>query len=97
MAMKHPPHPGGLVGDEIGALGLTVETAATGLGVKHQDLAALIRGETPISPEMAFRLEKAVGSSADLWLRLQVAYDLAQVRDREAEIVVTRLASALAL
>lgn len=42
---------------------------------------------------MAIRLEKAFGTSADLWVRLQTAYDLAQVRLREKEIKVRRYKS----
>lgn len=38
---------------------------------------------------MAIRLEKVFGSSAEMWLRLQLAYDLAQTRAREPEIVAT--------
>jgi antitoxin HigA-1 len=37
---------------------------------------------------MAVRLAKAFGGSAEIWLRLQAAHDLAQVRQREAEIKV---------
>jgi addiction module HigA family antidote len=40
---------------------------------------------------MAVKLEKAIGSTADTWLRMQMNYDLAQVRKREASIKVTRL------
>ena len=47
-------------------------------------------GQAGISPEMAIRLEKAGWSNADMWLRLQSQYDLAQVRRREDEIKVER-------
>jgi plasmid maintenance system antidote protein VapI len=40
---------------------------------------------------MALRLEKALGSSAEFWLRMQINHDLAQARKRSAEITVTRL------
>src|SRR3546814_9580852 len=46
-----------------------------------------------ISPEMAVRLEKAFGSSAELWVRLQSAYDLAQVRKRRSEEHTSELQS----
>jgi addiction module HigA family antidote len=39
---------------------------------------------------MAIRLEKAFGSSADVWLRMQAAYDLAQARTHENRIDVKR-------
>ena len=44
------------------------------------------------SAEMAIRFEKVFGLKADMMLRMQVAYDLAQVRSREREIVVDRVA-----
>ena len=86
--MKSPPHPGLGLRDEIEALGLTVAKAADGLGVTRQQLYRVIRGESGVTPEMAIRLEKAIGGTADSWLRLQTAYDLAQARRREASIKV---------
>ncbi|MDQ0470620.1 HigA family addiction module antitoxin [Labrys wisconsinensis] len=91
MPMKSPPHPGSLVKDELEAMGLSVAEAAQGLGVTRQQLYKVIKGDSAVSPDMALRLEKAIGGTAAAWLRMQTAFDLAQVRQREAEIVVTRL------
>lgn len=52
----------------------------------------VVNCQSAISPEMALRPEKAIGSSADAWLRMQPAYDLAKLREPEGEIVVRRLA-----
>lgn len=93
MPMKNPPHPGRSIKDDIEALGLTVAEAAQGLGVTRQQLYRVIRGDSAITPEMAFRLEKAVGGTADTWLRMQVNYDLAQVRARASSIIVRPLGS----
>ena len=91
MPMFNPPHPGRLVRQEcIEALGLSVTKAASVLGVTRQTLNNLVNEKAVISPEMAIRLEKAFGSSADTWLRLQAAYDLAQARKKEDEIEVSR-------
>jgi addiction module HigA family antidote len=92
MAMKNPPHPGGLIRDNLADLGLSVAEGATGLGVTRQQLYKVINGQSSVTPEMALRLEKAFGGSADVWLRMQINYDLALVRRREKEIAVTRLA-----
>ena len=43
---------------------------------------------------MAIRLDKAFGAGADMWLRLQAAYDLAQAMKRADEIKVERLSPA---
>jgi antitoxin HigA-1 len=80
MAPKNPAHPGGLIRDDIKGLGLTVAEAALGLGVTRQQLYRVIRGESGISPEMAVRLEKAFGGSAEAWLRMQLNHDLARIR-----------------
>jgi addiction module HigA family antidote len=88
MPMKNPPHPGRSIKDDIEALGLSVAEASQGLGVTRQQLYRVIRGDSAITPEMALRLEKAIGGTADTWLRMQVNYDLAQVRARGSSIVV---------
>lgn len=91
MPMKHPPHPGRLVKDSIDALGFSVAEAARGLGVTRQQLYKIINEASAVTPEMAVRLERALGSSADAWLRMQAAHDLAQVRARPGKIGVRRL------
>jgi addiction module HigA family antidote len=93
MPMKNPPHPGLHVRrDCLEPLGLSVTAAAKGLGVTRQALNNLVNGKSGISPEMAVRLSKAFGGSAGVWLRLQLAYDLAQVERRAASIKVRRMA-----
>jgi len=92
MPMKNPPHPGEMIGDEIEALGVSISQAAKALGVTRQQLHNLIAGRSGITPEMAVRLEMAIGGSADTWVRLQTNYDLAQIRSRATPLKVTKLA-----
>ena len=61
------------------------------LGVTRQALNNLLNGKSGISPEMAVRLAKAFGSSAETWLGIQLDYDLAQVRSRNIEANVKRV------
>ena len=83
MAMKNPPHPGGVIRRLcIEPLGLTVQDAANGLGVSRKQLSDLLNGHASISLEMAYRLSVAFGGSPESWLREQLNYDLAQ-GDRE--------------
>ena len=87
--MKNPPHPGLTVRhDCLEPLGITVTEAAKVLGVTRQALNNLVNGKSGISPEMAVRLAKAFGSSAETWLGIQLDYDLAQVRRRSIELNV---------
>ena len=79
--MKTPPHPGSVVlHDCIEPLHLTITAAAAALGVTRPSLSELVNGKRAISPEMAVRLSKAFGGSAESWLTQQAHYDLAQVR-----------------
>jgi addiction module HigA family antidote len=94
MPMKNPPHPGAGLRDDIAAVGLSVADAAAGLGVTRQQLNRVIRGESAISPEMAIRLEKAIGGTAEGWLRMQAAHDLARARQREIKVTKLRRPSA---
>jgi addiction module HigA family antidote len=92
MAMLNPPHPGlSIRRDCLEPLGLNVTEAAKALGVTRQALNNLVNGKSGISPEMAIRLDKAFGGGAETWLRLQMAYDLAQAQKGAAKITVQRL------
>ena len=89
MTLKNPPHPGLSVRhDCIEPLGLTIAEAAEALGVTRQTLNNLVNGKSGISADMAIRLDKAFGGGAEAWLRLQMAYDLAQARQHEGDINV---------
>jgi addiction module HigA family antidote len=96
MTMKNPSHPGRLIKADLEELGISVAEAATGLGVTRQQLYRIIKGENAISPDMALRLEKAIGSTADMWLRMQMNYDLAQARLRAPATEVKKLESKVA-
>ena len=87
MPMHNPSRPGDMVSRMIKELDITVTDAARHLGVTRQTLNNLINNErTSVSPEMAVRLETVFGSTADNWLRMQAAYDAAQVRKRQSTI-----------
>jgi len=92
--MKNPPHPGLGIRDELEELGLSVAEAAKGLGVTRQQLHRVISGKSGITPEMAMRLQKAIGGTAEMWMQLQMNYDLAQIQQRAASIKVKRLVPA---
>lgn len=91
MPMKNPPHPGEVIRELcLAPLELTVTDAAKGLGVSRKTLSELLNGHAGISPEMAIRLSKAFGGSAESWLTQQMHYDLAQAQVRADSIHVQR-------
>ncbi len=95
MAMTNPVHPGRIVREDcLRELNLSVTEAAKHLGVGRAALSELINERSSISIEMAYRLSKAFGSTPDHWMRMQLAYDLAQSRSLRTKIDVDRIAAA---
>ena len=91
LPMKNPPHPGRSIRNAcLEPLGLSITEGAEVLGVTRQTLNNVVNGKSGISPEMAIRLSKAFGSTPETWLRMQLAYDLAQARKEEGKIKVRR-------
>lgn len=82
MTMKNPAHPGAIIKDCLDDLGLTVAEGAKALGVSRSQLTRVVSKKSAVSPEMAMRLELVLGSKAEMWLRLQNAFDLALVRTK---------------
>lgn len=92
MPMKSPVHPGQIIRHEcLEPLGLNVTAAAKALGVSRQALNNVVNGKSGVSAEMAIRLSKAFGSTPEVWVRMQAAFDLAQAMNRARAIKVTRI------
>ena len=79
--MYAPPHPGEFIRDiYLETLGLSARSVATKLKVSPSTFARLLSGKSGITPEMALRLSKTLGRSAESWLAMQSHYDLWQAR-----------------
>ena len=91
MPMKNPVHPGALAKANLEELNVSVAAAAKAMLVTRQQLHNVIQGKSAVSPAMALRFEKAFGGSADMWLRMQIAYDLAHARKSQANMNISRL------
>lgn len=91
MRMLNPPHPGLFVREEIvEAHELSVTAAAAVLGVSRPALSNLLNGHASLTGEMALRIEKAFGVKMDTLMRMQSSYDIAQARQKEGKVRVTR-------
>jgi antitoxin HigA-1 len=91
MPMKNPAHPGALAKANLEELNLSVAEAARAMKITRQQLHNVTQGKSAVSPEMALRFEQAFGGSADMWLRMQAAHDLAQARKHRRKIEIPRL------
>lgn len=96
MALKmHPSiysHPGGwMKRNYLDHYGISVTEMAEHVGVSRQNMSALLNERAAMSARMALSFEKAFGIEADTLLRMQVAYDLAQLKLKGQEPDVKRM------
>jgi addiction module HigA family antidote len=70
-----PTHPGELLREVIPATGKNKSELATLLGISRQHLYDILKERKPVSPAVAVRLGKLFGDGADVWVRMQGAYD----------------------
>ena len=79
--LTKPSHPGEvLVELYLEPLGMSAITLARRLDVPRTRVERLVKGETALSVDTAMRLSKFFGTTAEFWINLQRAYDLAQAR-----------------
>lgn len=72
--MHNPAHPGEVLREWLE--GISITDAASRLGVTRAHLSRILNGHAGITPEMALRLSAALGTTADVWLQMQLSYDL---------------------
>jgi addiction module HigA family antidote len=78
-----PTHPGEILQEEfLIPLGLTQVALARHLGISVQRINELIRAKRGITPETAWLLSQALGTTPEFWINLQTSHDLALRRPR---------------
>ena len=87
---KLPPiHPGELLRDELQEIGVSLNELARALRVPMNRISAIVNGNRAITVDTAMRLARYFGTSPQLWLNLQSAYDL-EVAERKIRPQIER-------
>ena len=86
-------HPGEYLREDIlPEVGLSASAAAKALGVSRQMLHDILNGRKPLSAVMCLKISRLFGSSPEMWMRLQAAYDLKKAMlDKKAMQRVARI------
>ena len=80
---RRPTHPGAILREDfLPGLAITQGRLAELLGVSRLTVSQLMHGHRALSPDMAMRLEKLLGTSAESWLRMQESVDLWDARQQ---------------
>lgn len=79
--MHSPPHPGEFIQETyLEPFDISQNEMSKKLGVAKSTLNRLVRGDSGVSPEMAYRLSRVVGRSPESWLNMQALYDLYEAK-----------------
>lgn len=79
---RKPTHPGAIVKTNLYEMGISAYAAAPLIGITKAALGNVINQKSAVSPEMALRLGKFFGNGPELWMGLQVDYDLWTTREK---------------
>ncbi len=87
MRMYHPPHPGEMIkGLWLDPMDINITDAARVMGVSRKTLSKIVNGKGRVTPEIAVRLSIALGTSAEVWLGHQSAFDLWEIEQHRSEL-----------
>lgn len=81
------PHPGTVLQRKFTALKARPASVARHLGLSRQTLYEIFSGNQSITPRVAIRIAKLTGTAPEMWLGLQLEYDLAVARLTEREFL----------
>jgi len=88
MRTKKPTHPGAILREDVlPELNMSVSAFARSLGVSRQTLHAVLGERSGVSPEMALRLGVLLGNGAQLWVDMQIKYDLWQAEAKLHDVL----------
>ena len=81
--IKNPVHPGEVLSELfLTPLDMSEGALARHLGVPRTRIERLVKGRTAMTADTALRLSTFFGNSAEFWLNLQRAHDLAAAREQ---------------
>ena len=86
-----PVHPGEILGEELQELGLSANSLANALGVPTNRITAILNGQRGITADTALRLSRYFGTSPQLWLSLQQAFELRKVEVNSGDDIADRV------
>ncbi len=85
-----PIHPGELLEEILHDLGMSQAAFAKAIGVSPMRISHVIRGERPVTADLALRFGRAFGQTPQMWSNWQAGYDL-KVAEREARASLRKI------
>jgi addiction module HigA family antidote len=83
MEMYNPPHPGEALNEfYIKEYKLSIAATALRIGISRKHLSNIINCKVPVTSEVALKIAKCFNTTPDIWLKMQIKYDLWQAKQR---------------
>lgn len=80
---RMPTHPGEILKEEfLDPMGLRQREIAERMNVTEQRINELVNGKRGVTPETAILLSRVLGTTAEFWMNLQTAFDLAKAEKK---------------
>ena len=86
-----PVHPGTILAEELEELGLSVEALAGALSVPTNRITEILEGRLGLTADTALRLSRYFGTTPQLWLNLQKAFELRVAQIESGEDIANRV------
>ena len=85
---RQPTHPGAVLREEfLAPLGITQTELAGRLKTTFRTVNEILNEKRNISPDMALRLARFLGTSVELWLNLQDQHDIHRARQKNRDVL----------
>jgi addiction module HigA family antidote len=84
-------HPGEILRDELDELGMSAKAFAEALDVPSNRISAILKGQRGITADTALRLSRYLGTTPQVWLNLQKAFELRVAEIESGEDIAKRI------
>ena len=82
--MFNPPHPGGILAEELEHLGVNTDDFAKQIGVATDLMTRILIENGPITPEIAQKISQVLKApGASTWIAMQADYDAWHTKKRQ--------------
>ena len=82
--MFNPPHPGGILAEELEHLGVSADNFARQIGVSSDLMTEILSERAPITPEIAQKISQVLKAPrASTWIAMQADYDAWHAKKRQ--------------
>ena len=86
-----PVHPGEILREELDEMGMSANRLSKELGVPVNRVTLILNGQRGVSADTALRLARYFGTTPQVWLNLQMTWELRRAEIESGREIVARV------